>query len=642
MLYVAFLTVYEHYVLDEATIAAVTSGHLPLAASAAAQISTTNATSNQLPTSATNETLPSSTARSVRLWLEPLAIVPVLCFAYQTHEVIVPVYACMRERFIASFMKASFFGLVILFFLYNLVGAFGYLTFGENVGPDIMSLYDGKDPIVVVGIVALVVKFITTYPPLMFCGRSALDGLYGELRQLSSDEFKQNEKCRRIVISTLWFFSTVVLAAFAPDISVTLQLLGSMASINVFVFPGMCLVSLTHRLRCARQALLMGEVPNEFQTMAGSCGQQRAKDYHLISGSYFGAAMKRRQQLQQQQQLYQNSLANHLIGGNHAPLAPSAQQQCNGLANDHSCGKHFSATFASLVEFENNMVKSTRSNDDQHLHGAHNSLLLNGHSAMATEAASAPIASSSSNSSSGLQLSTSAGQQQLARKQLRNGYGTNGDTNKTNGSQQLARARIRQEEFERLITNGSCGAETANGHHLSSSGCDGCHRASRPINDSHEDYSDCDDVSTHLHQHNYDNNNKRQQIFNSLSSSFKQFINSNHKLQLASTNCSDDLLASGNDKRSAANLPASLSTLNSHRQHHQHLQATCNNHYAEQSITNSLINKFGSSIAPSTVAQIGISRCAALGLYSFSGLLIAFGAFIFVLELVDVFGLISD
>lgn len=290
MLYVAFLTVYEHYQLDEATIKGATER-------AKGEIATKNSNST---------TSLGAEARKSVLWFEPLVVVPVLCFAYQTHEVIVPVYACMKKRYIGLFMKASIFGLVILFLLYNIVGAYGYLTFGADVGPDIMSLYDAKDPVVVIGIVALVIKFITTYPPLMFCGRSALDGLFGEFFGLSPGEFKSTEKARRIIITTLWFFSTVALAAFAPNISVTLQLLGSMASINVFVFPGMCLVSLTGRLREARRALLIDEAHPY-----SSLNQQRGQELYIgnmkrstarseivhdshISGSYHNESMKSR------------------------------------------------------------------------------------------------------------------------------------------------------------------------------------------------------------------------------------------------------------------------------------------------------------------------------------------------------------
>lgn len=218
MLYVAFLTVYEYYYLEHVDVGPV-------------------------------KTMPDD-------WLAVVTVIPIMCFAYQTHEVIVPVYACMRQRNMASFMKASMFGLVILFFLYNMVGSYGYLTFGSNVDPDITSLYDGTDPIVVIGLVALVIKIVTTYPPLMLCGRGAIDGLYVAYRKLTPEEYSATECTRRVVITTVWFFTTVILALYAPNISMTLQLLGSLASINVFVFPGLCLISLTNKLRQAKLAAI--------------------------------------------------------------------------------------------------------------------------------------------------------------------------------------------------------------------------------------------------------------------------------------------------------------------------------------------------------------------------------------------------
>lgn len=310
MLYVAFLTVYEHYKLDDAIIAAMHNEHqLGVTTTTTTTSTSSNFTIPAVKTNATTSSLGHHALKSSVNWVQSLVVVPVLCFAYQTHEVIVPVYACMKQRSIGHFMKASMFGLIILFLLYNLVGAYGYLTFGENVDPDIMSLYDAKDPVVVIGIVALVIKFITTYPPLMFCGRGALEGLYGEFRKQSAEEFKASEKSRRIVISTGWFFSTVALAVFAPNISVTLQLLGSMASVNVFVFPGMCLISLTRRLRLARQALLLDEAYN---CEANGHSQQRAKDYYLISGSYFNRVRKNLQfKAGQYQAINQHQLQQH-------------------------------------------------------------------------------------------------------------------------------------------------------------------------------------------------------------------------------------------------------------------------------------------------------------------------------------------
>lgn len=568
MLYVAFLTVYEHYVLDEEAISVV----LAFAKTThQQQLEPTTNNENQTLQLQTSDSLTSSSEliKSVR-WFEQVAIIPVLCFAYQTHEVIVPVYACMKERSMASFMKASVFGLIILFLLYNLVGAYGYLTFGSDVGADIMSLYDASDPIVVVGIVALVIKFITTYPPLMFCGRSALDGLYGELRKMSANEFNAAEGTRRVIISTLWFASTVLFAIFAPDISVTLQLLGSMASINVFVFPGMCLISLTRRLRRARLALLLGEVPD------CCAGQQKAKDYHLISGSYFGAMSKRRQAAAAAAAaaaLKQHSAAQATRNG----LAGAAVQT-NGTLSSSSCvsstsrqqpqqqQQHFTATFASLIEFENNVVNSQ----------------------------AAPA-------SNGLATATET---------------TNGNTGKFNGLNGSRKQR-REQEFERLIENGSI-EQLQHQQSLNLVG--------KSINDSLDDYC-VDDQTTQYHT-----TIGEESTSNRLSRRNNNLLADSEKLNL-----SLDKSQQASIGQFADNSSAQYQNFASQNQNclHGASRASWKNN---ASTTGSILDRLGSSIAPTTVSQIGISRCTATGLFLFASLCILFGAFIFVIEFVSVFG----
>lgn len=137
MLYVVFLNVYEYYVLPPLNL----------------------------------EVVQPSTASSVSSSLAVIAVIPVITFAYQCHEIVVPVYACMSDRSMKTFGKTTALALGILFVLYCTAGTFGYLTFGPKVSPDIMQLYDAKDPFVIIGITALVVKMITTYPPMIVCGR---------------------------------------------------------------------------------------------------------------------------------------------------------------------------------------------------------------------------------------------------------------------------------------------------------------------------------------------------------------------------------------------------------------------------------------------------------------------------------------
>lgn len=74
-----------------------------------------------------------------------------------------------------------------------------------------------------------------------------MDGLYAEFRKLTAEEFIQGEKQRRIVITTIWFITTLLLSVVTPNITVAMELLGSLASCNVFLFPGMCIISLAYR-----------------------------------------------------------------------------------------------------------------------------------------------------------------------------------------------------------------------------------------------------------------------------------------------------------------------------------------------------------------------------------------------------------
>ena len=138
MLYVVFLNVYEYYVIENGPVQVV---------------------SNPVPVS------------SITSSLAVIAVIPVITFAYQCHEIVVPVYACMSDRSMKTFGKTTALALGLLFALYCTAGTYGYLTFGSRVSPDIMQMYDANDPFVLIGITALVIKMITTYPPMIVCGR---------------------------------------------------------------------------------------------------------------------------------------------------------------------------------------------------------------------------------------------------------------------------------------------------------------------------------------------------------------------------------------------------------------------------------------------------------------------------------------
>ncbi|XP_065294274.1 sodium-coupled neutral amino acid transporter 7-like isoform X2 [Dermacentor albipictus] len=172
---------------------------------------------------------------------------PVICFAYQAHEVVVPIYANLRDRRLANLAKATVLTTTFLFVIYTLMGTFGYLAYGSTVKPDIMQMFDASNPWVLFGIGALIVKMVTTYPLITFCGRGAFDGLYAELTKVSAKEFIEGEPRRRFFITTGWFLTTVALATFTSNVGIVIELLGCLAAANVFIFPGLCLLGVFHQ-----------------------------------------------------------------------------------------------------------------------------------------------------------------------------------------------------------------------------------------------------------------------------------------------------------------------------------------------------------------------------------------------------------
>lgn len=185
----------------------------------------------------------------------------------------------MNDKSIGAFSKATGVALSILLVLYSLSGTFGYLTFGSKVAPDIMLNYEATDLLVVAGIIALIVKMITTYPPILFGGRDTIIRLLlarrkksteympidGDASPTSSTEssaatsrcssrsststtaFCSPTKLYHILITTIWNAVVLLLAIVTPNITVAIGFLGSLASCNVFVYPGMALISLSWR-----------------------------------------------------------------------------------------------------------------------------------------------------------------------------------------------------------------------------------------------------------------------------------------------------------------------------------------------------------------------------------------------------------
>lgn len=67
--------------------------------------------------------------------------------------------------------------------------------------------------------------------------------------RLNTDQIMKGEMRRRIIITTFWFLTTLLLAIYTPNIGIVIELLGSLASMNVFIFPSICLIVIVDRMQ---------------------------------------------------------------------------------------------------------------------------------------------------------------------------------------------------------------------------------------------------------------------------------------------------------------------------------------------------------------------------------------------------------
>lgn len=177
-------------------------------------------------------------------WTDVFLVVPTICFAYQCHVSIIPIYSCMEPRNLKQFSKTVSVAMILCVVTYTGTAAFGFLTIGDAITQDILLSYDQDAP-VIIAVILIAIKTYTTYPILLFCGRAAFECLWTDLRGLTPEIIVRQERLRRITTTVVWFTATLALAVFIPNIGVVIELLGAFAAVFIFVFPGMCLLAST-------------------------------------------------------------------------------------------------------------------------------------------------------------------------------------------------------------------------------------------------------------------------------------------------------------------------------------------------------------------------------------------------------------
>lgn len=188
------------------------------------------------------EVIPGYIPTSSASWTAVFNAMPTICFGFQCHVSSVPVFNSMRRKEIKPWGVVVTFSMIICLFVYTGTGVCGFLTFGSSVSQDVLMSYPPNDIAVAIARAFIIICVVTSYPILHFCGRAVIEGLWLRFQGEQVEVCVRRERRRRILQTLVWFFVTLVLALFIPDIGRVISLIGGLAACFIFVFPGLCLM----------------------------------------------------------------------------------------------------------------------------------------------------------------------------------------------------------------------------------------------------------------------------------------------------------------------------------------------------------------------------------------------------------------
>ncbi|XP_062923409.1 putative sodium-coupled neutral amino acid transporter 8a isoform X2 [Mobula hypostoma] len=179
---------------------------------------------------------------SITSWTAIFTVLPTICFGFQCHEASVAVYSSMRNKSLSHWVLISILSMLACLLIYSVTGMYGYWTFGTDVAADILMSYPDDDVLVIIGRMLFGVSIITIYPIVLHLGRSVVQELCVTYWS-SSVVLTACRRRQRVLLTSGWVLSSLGASLFVPDISKIISLIGGVSAFFIFLFPGLCLLS---------------------------------------------------------------------------------------------------------------------------------------------------------------------------------------------------------------------------------------------------------------------------------------------------------------------------------------------------------------------------------------------------------------
>ncbi|THH13540.1 hypothetical protein EW146_g6691 [Bondarzewia mesenterica] len=137
---------------------------------------------------------------------------------------------------------------------YEIIAVFGYLTFGSNVGANIIAMYPATSLFIAIGQLAIAILVLFSYPLQVHPCRNCLDKVFhwgaahGDVKQLDGDEGGDEDEhgagemsaLKHTLLTAAIIASGFTIAYFVDDLQMVLSFVGSTGSTTIsFILPGL-------------------------------------------------------------------------------------------------------------------------------------------------------------------------------------------------------------------------------------------------------------------------------------------------------------------------------------------------------------------------------------------------------------------
>ncbi|XP_040889966.1 sodium-coupled neutral amino acid transporter 3 isoform X2 [Toxotes jaculatrix] len=159
--------------------------------------------------------------------------IPILAFAFVCHPEVLPIYTELRNPTQKKMQKVSNISIFVMYSMYFLAALFGYLTFYDNVEPELLHTYSRIDPydtLILCVRVAVLTAVTLTVPIVLFPVRRAIQQMLFPTKSFNW--------LRHTAIALILLTLINMLVIFAPNILGIFGIIGATsAPCLIFIFP---------------------------------------------------------------------------------------------------------------------------------------------------------------------------------------------------------------------------------------------------------------------------------------------------------------------------------------------------------------------------------------------------------------------